>query len=44
MCGNYKRINGKKDFDEAKEMQSAKPSFPYVLQTEWPSKMHNEIE
>ena len=34
----------KKDFDEAKEMQSAKPSFPYVLQTKWPSKRHNGIE
>ena len=32
------------DFDEAKEMQNAKPSFPYVPQTEWPSKREDEIE
>ena len=32
------------DFDEAKEMQKAKPSFPYVPQKEWPSKMDDGIE
>ena len=32
------------NFDEAKEMQKAKPSFPYVPQMEWPSKKENGIE
>ena len=32
------------DFDEAKEMQSALPSFPYVPQIEWPSKREDGIE
>lgn len=32
------------DFDEAKEMQKAKPSFPYVPQKEWPSKRDDGIE
>jgi hypothetical protein len=32
------------DFDETKEMQSAKPSFPYVPQLEWPSKRNDGIE
>ena len=32
------------DFDEAKEMQSAKPSFPFVPQLEWPSKRGDGIE
>ena len=32
------------NFDEAKEMQKAKPSFPYVPQMEWPSKREDGIE
>ena len=32
------------DFDEAKEMQNAKSSFPYVSQIEWPSKRGDRIE
>jgi len=32
------------DFDEAKEMQKARPSFPYVPQLEWPSKREDGIE
>ena len=32
------------DFDEAKEMQKAKPLFPYVPQLEWPSKREDGIE
>ena len=32
------------DFDEAKEMQNALPSFPFVLQMEWPSKRDDGIE
>ena len=32
------------DFDEAKEIQSARPSFPYVPQKEWPSKREDGIE
>lgn len=32
------------DFDEAKEIQHAQPSFPYVLQLKWPSKREDRIE
>ena len=32
------------DFDEAKEIHSARPSFPYVPQIEWPSKREDEKE
>ena len=32
------------DFDEVKEMQKAKSSFPYVPQLEWPSKREDGIE
>ena len=32
------------DFDEAKKMQSAQPSFPYVPQFKWPSKREDGIE
>ena len=32
------------DFDEAKEMQNARPSFPYVPQREWPSKREDGKE
>ena len=32
------------DFDEAKEMQSAQSSFPYVPQIEWPYKREDGIE
>jgi hypothetical protein len=31
-------IKRKIDFDETKEMQSARLSFPYVPKKEWPSK------
>ena len=32
------------DFDEAKEMQHCRPSFPYVPQREWPSKREDGKE
>ena len=32
------------DFNEAKEMQNARPSFPYVPQKEWPSKREDGKE
>jgi hypothetical protein len=32
------------DFDEAKEMQNTKPSFPFVPQKEWPSKREDGKE
>ena len=32
------------DFDEAKEIQNARPSFPYVPQREWPSKREDGKE
>ena len=32
------------NFDEAKEMQNARPSFPYVPQREWPSKREDGKE
>ena len=32
------------DFDEAKEMQNALPSFPFVPQMKWPSKREDGIE
>lgn len=31
-------------FDEAKKMQNALASFPFVLQMEWPSKRKDDIE
>ena len=32
------------DFDEAKKMQNARPSFPYVPQKEWPTKREDGKE
>ena len=37
-------LKRKIDFDEAKEMQNARASFPYVPQREWPSKREDEKE
>ena len=37
-------MKGGIDFDEAKEIQKAKTSFPYVPQLEWPSKREDGIE
>ena len=37
-------LKRKIDFDEAKEMQNARASFPYVPQREWPSKREDGKE
>ena len=37
-------LKRKIDFDEAKEIQSVRPSFPYVPQKEWPSKREDGIK
>ena len=43
--GNNNRANKKRiNFDEAKEMQNAKSSFPYVPQLNWPSKREDGLE